>query len=162
MLLPAVGTAFSVAGMTSPRGRCHTFDDRADGYARGEACGATALGPGREAALEFLGSAILKMADLQVLQLQSGQAQAGMIVAALRDGATTPDALLLTGLGDQSRRLPLVSAVLSQRNANAPSMSVGGVKAGIGHAEPAAGMTGLLKLATDLYGGAKCTVACAQ
>ena len=157
MLLPAVGTAFSVAGMTSPRGRCHTFDDRADGYARGEACGATALGPGREAALEFLGSAIRQDGRSASLTAPSGQAQAGMIVAALRDGATTPDALLLTeahgtgtGLGDPIEAGSLVSAVLSQRNANAPSMSVGGVKAGIGHAEPAAGMTGLLKLAMGL------------
>ena len=29
----------SIAGMTSPRGRCHTFDVRADGYCRGEGCG---------------------------------------------------------------------------------------------------------------------------
>ena len=32
------GTA--VAGMTSERGRCHTFDGRADGYSRGEGCAA--------------------------------------------------------------------------------------------------------------------------
>ena len=28
--------AFSAAGMLSGRGRCHTFDSRADGYCRGE------------------------------------------------------------------------------------------------------------------------------
>ena len=32
-----------LAGMTSPRGRSHTFDVRADGYARGEACCAAVL-----------------------------------------------------------------------------------------------------------------------
>ena len=31
MLTPSVGTSFAVAGMTSPTGRCHTFDHRADG-----------------------------------------------------------------------------------------------------------------------------------
>merc|ERR1740138_599377 len=31
---------FAIAGMTSPNGKCHTFDKRADGYARSEACGA--------------------------------------------------------------------------------------------------------------------------
>ena len=35
------GTA--VAGMTSLQGRCHTFDARADGYCRGEGCGAFCL-----------------------------------------------------------------------------------------------------------------------
>ena len=39
MFAPGVGTSFAVAGMTSARGRSHTFDARADGYARGEACG---------------------------------------------------------------------------------------------------------------------------
>ena len=29
--------------MTSSRGRCHTFDQRADGYCRGEGCGAFCL-----------------------------------------------------------------------------------------------------------------------
>jgi acyl transferase domain-containing protein len=32
--------AFSTAGMLSSLGRCHTFDARADGYCRGEGCGA--------------------------------------------------------------------------------------------------------------------------
>ena len=39
------GSNFATAagGMTSPHGRCHTFDRRADGYCRGEGCGAFLL-----------------------------------------------------------------------------------------------------------------------
>ena len=37
MFAPGIGTSFAIAGMTSARGRSHTFDARADGYARGEA-----------------------------------------------------------------------------------------------------------------------------
>ena len=38
VLSEAMNYATSVAGMTSARGRCHTFDQRADGYSRGEGC----------------------------------------------------------------------------------------------------------------------------
>ena len=42
LVLSALGafTMFSVAGMLSIQGRCHTFDARANGYQRGEGCGA--------------------------------------------------------------------------------------------------------------------------
>jgi len=43
MLTQVVSVAFSVAGMLSACGRCHTFDRRADGYCRGEGCGAFLL-----------------------------------------------------------------------------------------------------------------------
>ena len=43
MLTQAVSVAFSAAGMLSAFGRCHTFDRRADGYCRGEGCGAFLL-----------------------------------------------------------------------------------------------------------------------
>eukprot|EP00964_Phaeocystis_antarctica_P152505 scaffold120405_cov66-Phaeocystis_antarctica.AAC.1 len=37
---PEASLMIASAGMTSATGRCHTFDARADGYVRGEACGA--------------------------------------------------------------------------------------------------------------------------
>ena len=40
VLSEAANYGTSIAGMTSPLGRCHTFDGRADGYCRGEGCGA--------------------------------------------------------------------------------------------------------------------------
>ena len=43
MLMPASCVAAAVGGMTSALGRCHTFDSRADGYARAEACSASVL-----------------------------------------------------------------------------------------------------------------------
>ena len=40
MLHPVDHVGRAVIAMTSVRGRCHTFDSRADGYLRGEGCGA--------------------------------------------------------------------------------------------------------------------------
>ena len=60
MLAPGAGTSFAVAGMTSTCGRSHTFDERADGYARGEACvGVSLRGCVNDGvALGFSGSAV--------------------------------------------------------------------------------------------------------
>ena len=40
-----VGAALAHSGMTSAHGRCHTFDARADGYVRAEACCTAAIVP---------------------------------------------------------------------------------------------------------------------
>ena len=43
-ILEALGSlGIAAAGMTSPRGRCHTFDSRADGFTRAEGAGAFIL-----------------------------------------------------------------------------------------------------------------------
>ena len=158
MLTPGVGTSFAVAGMTSPRGRCHTFDDRADGYVRGEACGAIAMGL-TERHTTMCGSAVRQDGRSASLTAPSGQAQQGLLSAALADGGAEPDALTLneahgtgTALCDPIETGSLAAAVLSRRGA-AAALAVGGVKANIGHAEPAAGMMGLLKLSLSLEAG---------
>ena len=159
MLAPGVGASFAVAGMTSARGRSHTFDERADGYARGEACGGVALrgGVNDGAALGLLGSAVRQDGRSASLTAPNGQAQQGLLVAALQDASTSVDMLALneahgtgTALGDPIEAGSLVGAVLSARE---EVLAGGGVKANIGHVEPAAGMTGLLKLAVGLRMG---------
>ena len=55
-----------------------------------------------------------------------------------------------TALGDPIEVGALEGAVLSGRPASCSPVGVGGVKANIGHAEPAAGLTGLVRLATGL------------
>ncbi|MES2352716.1 MAG: SDR family NAD(P)-dependent oxidoreductase, partial [Pseudomonadota bacterium] len=45
MLTPAAYVSFSMAGMLSDDGKCKTFDKRANGYVRGEGCGAILIKP---------------------------------------------------------------------------------------------------------------------
>ena len=45
ILTPDLTVAFSKARMMAPDGRCKTFDDRADGYVRGEGAGVVVLKP---------------------------------------------------------------------------------------------------------------------
>ena len=158
MFAPAIGTAFAVAGMTSAQGRSHTFDARADGYARGEACGGVALrDDGEGHSVSLLGAVVRQDGRSASLTAPNGQSQQDLIVATLADASTSIDSLgqneahgTGTILGDPIEAGSLTAAVLKFR---AAPLAVGGVKANIGHAEPAAGMTGLLKLSFGLRRG---------
>ena len=158
VLSPRLGTCLAIAAMTSVKGRSHTFDTRADGYARGEACGGVALrGDGESHSVSLLGAAVRQDGRSASLTAPNGQSQKDLIVATLADASTSIDSLSQneahgtgTALGDPIEAGSLTAAVLKFR---AAPLAVGGVKANIGHAEPAAGMTGLLKLTFGLRRG---------
>eukprot|EP00966_Prymnesium_polylepis_P118171 2732068-Prymnesium_polylepis.1 len=161
MLMPGVGISFSTAGMTSAHGRCHTFDARADGYARGEATGAMALTATQITEMGVVGSAVRQDGKSASLTAPNGQAQKELLGAAWLDAAVTSEGLTLdeahgtgTALGDPIETGSLVGAVHEYVDGEpARPTVVSGVKANIGHAEPAAGMTGLLKLAFGMRRG---------
>jgi acyl transferase domain-containing protein len=125
VLAPGISTSFATAGMTSAHGRCHTFDARADGYARGEACGGVVLRGGAEAeAVGLLGSAVRQDGRSASLTAPNGQAQQGLLEAAMQDAKTSVDALELseahgtgTALGDPIEARSLKGAVLALREA---------------------------------------------
>ena len=160
MLTPGLSTAFAIAGMTSVRGRSLTFDARADGYARGEACGALVLRT--DACADWAwralhGSVVRQDGRSASLTAPSGQAQQALLVAALADAGTTSHELALaeahgtgTTLGDPIEAGALMESFIRGRGVE--SLPLAGVKASIGHAEAAAGMTGLLKIAVMLIG----------
>ncbi|EOD23041.1 polyketide synthase, partial [Emiliania huxleyi CCMP1516] len=71
------------AGMTSPHGRSHSFDRRADGYGRGEGCHAAVL---RLAAggLQLLRGCVVRQDGRSAsLTAPNGQAQQALVVAAV-------------------------------------------------------------------------------
>ena len=95
-LAPTTSTSFAVAGMTSARGRSHTFDARADGYARGEACGAAALrtSVGGSSSPRLLGSAVRQDGRSASLTAPNGQAQQGLLAAALAEAGAPEDCIV--------------------------------------------------------------------
>ena len=159
-ITPVFGICWALAGFTSPGGRCHTFDARADGYSRGEGCGAVTLRSDGEHAvsLKALGSAVRQDGRSASLTAPSGQAQHGMLVTALAtSGISATDLGRVdahgtgTALGDPIEMGSLASAVVKDRPQSFEQpLAVGGVKANIGHAEPAAGFTGLVKLVVEM------------
>ena len=151
LIAPSFGARIAAARMQSPSGRSHTFDMRADGYARSEARGAITLcGSVANPVPTLEGSSIMQDGKSTSLTAPSGQAQKLLIGRAHTDGGLKGDELILhethgtgTALGDPIEVTSLKDAVLNTRKV---PLMVGGIKGNIGHAENAAGMTGLLGL----------------
>ena len=120
MLTPRVSASFALAGMTSALGKCHTFDARADGYARGEACCAWVLRPLQhddDGTPAQLGSCVRNDGRSASLTAPNGQAQQRLLVAALADAGTPIESLSLneahgtgTALGDPIEAASLVQS----------------------------------------------------
>ena len=79
VLSEAANYATSIGGMTSARGRCHTFDQRADGYCRGEGCGAFYVRSQASPGVEVLGSAVQQDGPSASLTAPNGSSQRRLI-----------------------------------------------------------------------------------
>jgi len=127
MLSPAAGVVFAIAGLTSSLGRSFTWDARADGYARGEACCTMALREQTGSAIGVqlicaLGNAVRQDGRSASLTAPNGQAQQGLLAAALQDAGAAADSLTLneahgtgTALGDPIEAGSLVGRFLPWR-----------------------------------------------
>ena len=161
MLVPSIHRLFAVAGMTSASGRCSTFDTSADGYARAEAIAAATLLPspasqsglGTLEATWWAGSAVRQDGARASLTAPSGRAQEALLRGSLSEGGLTADALSCneahgtgTSLGDPIEVHSLSAAILIERTLGGRAVAIASVKANAGHAEPAAGLVGLLSL----------------
>lgn len=82
VLTGLVTAAFSAAGMLSALGRSHSFDRRADGYCRGEGCGAFLLRRhSNEADVAVNGSAVQQDGPSASLTAPNGSSQQRLIDA---------------------------------------------------------------------------------
>jgi 3-oxoacyl-(acyl-carrier-protein) synthase/thioesterase domain-containing protein len=150
---------FAAARMTSPLGKSHTFDARADGYARGEACCCVALLPRLESRSIRCDAGVVRQDGKSAsLTAPNGTAQKAMLRAALKSaGRSSRGAFVLeshgtgTGLGD-----PIESRAMCVVREEPHLMSVMGCKANVGHTEPSAGATGLLQLVSTMRQSVTC------
>lgn len=150
------------AGFLSPTGQCKPFDVAADGYCRGEGCALVLLRPLKEAVAEgqqILG-VILATATNQGglspnITVPSSSAQKTLYKRLLRQSALQPDQISYVeahGTGTQVGD-PLEIATVREVFADpsrATALSLGSLKANVGHAETAAGVQSLCKILTML------------
>ncbi|WP_308405162.1 type I polyketide synthase [Streptomyces sp. B93] len=155
MLAPRITRSFARMGMLSPTGCCHTFDAAADGFVRGEGCGAVALKrlpdarrDGDRILAVVRGSAVNQDGRSDGLAAPSAAAQQALYRTALKRAGVDPARISLveahgtgTPVGD-----PVEFASLAAVYGTGLSpCALGSVKTNLGHLEPAAGITGLIK-----------------
>lgn len=145
-------------GMLSPSGRSHSFDDRADGFVRGEGCGVVLLKRLADAVRDRDNVlAVVKGiasnndgAAKAGLPAPSSASQCEVIRMALEDGDVAAETIGLieahgtgTALGDPIEVEGLTKAFQAQTR-SAGYCALSSVKSHIGHAEAAAGIAGLI------------------
>ncbi|HET9172180.1 MAG TPA: type I polyketide synthase [Actinospica sp.] len=166
VLAPDVTCFLGRAGALSPSGRCRPFSAEADGLVRGDGCGVVvlrrlsdALADGDRVHAVIRGSAAVHDGHSMGLTAPNAAAQAEMLTCALRDaGLHAHDVDYVeahgtgTALGDQVELGVLAEIYGAGRAADRP-LTVGAIKAVLGHADAAAGIAGLIKTISVLRSG---------
>jgi len=156
LLAPQNFVGFCAASMLSPRGRCHAFDARADGYVRAEGGAILVLKPLRAALADgdaihavVRGTGVNSDGRTNGFSLPNPAAQAALLRAVYGRFGIDPDELDYVeahGTGTPAGD-PIEAAALGEvlgRRRSQP-LTIGSVKTNIGHLEAASGMAGLLK-----------------
>ncbi len=157
MLAPGVTINCCKANMLAEDGRCKTFSDDADGYGRGEGCGAVVLMRYQDALRAgyriygFInGSAVNQDGASSGLTVPNKSAQVAVIKQALKTAklqADDIDYVEAHGTGTQLGDVIEVNAlkeVFANRQATLPPVNISSVKMVVGHLEAAAGVAGLI------------------
>ncbi|KAH6886253.1 hypothetical protein B0T10DRAFT_516260 [Thelonectria olida] len=154
-----------VGNAHSPSGLCHTFDISADGYVKAEAVSAVIIKRLSDAVRDrdpirgvILGSSTNSDGRTPGIASPSAEAQSIAIRAAYANAGITNfnDTAYLechgtgTPAGDPTEVKGAASVFAATRSADKP-LIIGSIKSNVGHAEPSAGISGLIKavLATE-------------
>lgn len=151
----------SMRAAYSPTGRCHTFDAKADGYCRAEAVNAVylkrlsdAMRDGDPIRAVIRGSANNCDGWTPGINSPSSEAQTAVIRAAYADAGIDPSQYVETGFlechgtgtpaGDPAEVKGASSVLAAARLPSSP-LVIGSLKSNVGHSEPGAGISGLIK-----------------
>jgi acyl transferase domain-containing protein/SAM-dependent methyltransferase/acyl carrier protein len=163
LLAPDVTIALSKSHMMAPDGRCKAFDERANGFVRGEGCGivvlkklSDAIADGDRVLAVIRGSAVNQDGRSSGITAPNGAAQESVIRSALARAGVSPASIEYveahgtgTELGDPIEAHALRAVLGEGRTADTP-LVVGSVKTNLGHLESAAGVSGLIKVVLAL------------
>ena len=163
MLTPDLSLSLSQAGMLSPEGLCKTFSESADGFVRGEGCGAVLLKRLSQARADgdpilcvIRGSSCNQDGRSIGLTAPNGLAQQAVIRNALANARVSAEDVSYievhgtgTALGDPVE-MSALEAVFKQNRTEQRPLTVGSVKTNLGHLEGAAGIAGIIKTALAL------------
>ncbi|WAT23108.1 SDR family NAD(P)-dependent oxidoreductase [Bacillus halotolerans] len=155
---------YGVWDMFSTDGHCRTFGKDGDGYVPAEGIGAVLLKPLRQAEKDgdriyavIKGSAVNHVGTVSGISVPSPVSQADLIETCLEKTGIDPRTVSYveahgtgTSLGDPIELQGLVKA-FRQYTEDRQFCSIGSVKSNIGHAESAAGISGLSKVALQLH-----------
>ena len=158
LLSPAVTRSFDQANAMSPTGCCHSFDASADGFVRGEGCGAVvlkrltdALRDGDRVLAVVRGSAVNQDGRSNGLMAPNPAAQMAVLRAAYAHAGIEPrdvDYVEAHGtgtlLGDPIEARAL-GTVLGRGRPETSPLLIGAVKSNLGSLEAAAGIAGFCK-----------------
>ncbi|TGO48534.1 hypothetical protein BCON_0238g00010 [Botryotinia convoluta] len=159
ILSPELNIAFSEMGVLSPDGRCYSFDDRANGYGRGEVIAVLVL--------KTLSKAIEDGDNIRALIRSTGTNQDGRTTGGLTQPSQESQSRLIdetylkaglsksltrfieahgtgTPIGDPIEAMAIGDSFRRYRSSHEPLL-VGAVKSNIGHLEGASGLASLTK-----------------
>ncbi len=164
LLTPDASIGFSKASMLSPSGQCFAFDDRANGYVRGEGAGVIVIKPLRQAIADgdrvycaIRAAVINQDGNTSSMTVPGVETQAEMLRIAYRQAGMEPKRVRYmeahgtgTPVGDPIETRAL-GQVLAHGRDEGDWCLIGSVKTNIGHLESGSGVAGLMKAALVLH-----------
>ncbi|HET8841465.1 MAG TPA: SDR family NAD(P)-dependent oxidoreductase, partial [Ktedonobacteraceae bacterium] len=160
---PEFHRSSNMAGMLSPRGRCATFDEQADGFAPGEAVGMVVLKRLKDALADgdhiygvVRGSGINQDGATNGITAPSANSQERLERSVYETFQINPEQIQMveahgtgTKLGDPIEYTALTRAFRAYTDKK-EYCAIGSLKSNLGHAATAAGVAGLIKVLLSL------------